>query len=108
MATYPTLPTAFGSDPVPVRMLTVDRAEDGTARARVFGSDKAQITVQHPWISAAQKSTLDAFYSANRSLSFDYIDPTSGGAYVCIFGGAPRYTRKEGDYWDASVPMEQV
>lgn len=109
MATYPTLSTSYGSDLKPVNGISVDRAEDGTARVRSFHvSDKGTFPVAHPWLSAANKSTLDAFYAANRLLPFDYTSPTDSVLRVCVFAAPIRYTRKPGEFWDAVVEMELV
>jgi len=108
MATYPTLSTAYGSDPDPLPSIDIDRSEDGTARGRALGNDKARFRITHRWLSAADKSTLDAFYSANRLLAFDYVSPADGATYSCIFVGKPKYERHVGDYWTATVQFEQV
>ena len=109
MATYPTLATAYGSDPEPISSIKIDRSEDGTARGRSTGNDKVRLpNVVHPYLSSADKSTLDAFYTANRLIPFDYTSPTDSTLRSCIFSGPIRYERHVGDYWTATVEMEQV
>jgi len=106
---YPVLPTSFKSDPSPIKSLEIDRAEDGTARVRsFFAADKSQIKIDHPWLSVAQKSTLDAFYAANRLLSFDYLSPTDNITRECVFAAPPKYERKYGEFWSAEVQLEEV
>ncbi len=108
MATYPTLPTEFGGDPTPESGLQIDRAEDGTARARAYGGDRMKITIRHPWLTSAQKSTLDAFYSSNRLIPFDYTSVHDGVTRSCLFASGPKYKREFGDYWTASVEMVEA
>lgn len=108
MATYPTLPTSYGSDPAPANSLVIDRAEDGTGRARSFGADKAKYKVVHPWLSAADKSALDAFYAANRLLAFNYTSPADDTLRSCLFAGPVAWKREPGSRWTATVGMEQV
>lgn len=109
MATYPVLPTSYGSDPKPINSLAIDRAEDGTGRARSFYStNKVTIPVKHPRLSTADKATLDAFYAANRLLPFDYVSLADGATRSCVFAAPPAYTRLPGAFHDAAVEMEQV
>jgi len=108
MATYPTLPTAVGSDPEFISMSDIDRAEDGTARVRSYGTDKAKFKVVHSYLTAAQKSTLDSFYTTNRLLPFDYTSPADAVSRSCVFAGAPSYKQEPATYYTATVQMEQV
>lgn len=108
MATYPTLPTNYGSDFASANALVIDRAEDGTGRARSFGADKGKAEVVHPRLSADDKATLDAFYSANRLLPYDYTSPTDNVLRACLFAGPIDWKREPGDRWTATVSMEQV
>lgn len=105
---YPDLPTAYGSDPKPIGMIKVDRAEDGSARARATGGDKMAIPLVHPRLSSADKATLDAYYSANRLLEFDYVSKADGNTYTCVFAKAPRYEVHPGSRWTATVELEEV
>lgn len=108
MAAYPDLPTDYGSDPVPLAQAKIDRAEDGTGRARSLGADKVRFKLSHPRLSSADKSTLDAFYSANRLLDVAYTCKTDAAIYTCVFAGAPKYERHPGSFWTATVELEQV
>ena len=109
MADYPTLPTSYGSDPVPVRESRLaDRSDDGTLRVRSFGADKHTVSIEHPWLTTAQKSTLDTFYSTNRLLEFTYTSPTDASVKTCVFLDAPKYKREYGDYWTARVEVGEV
>ena len=108
MNTYPTLTTESGSDPTRLTKLSIDRAEDGTARVRSFASDKSALKLTHPWLSSADKATLDAFYAANRLLVFICISLADGVTRNCVFVGAPQYRREVGNFRTATVEMEQV
>lgn len=109
MATYPTLPTRAGGDPQPIDSIEIDRAGDGSARGRsLYSSDKARFSLEHPWLTAAQKSTLSAFYTANRLIPFNYISGMSGATHSCLFSKPPAYTYQRGGYWTAKVEMEEV
>lgn len=108
MATYPDLPTKRGSDPEPLTKTNIDRAEDGTARGRNYGDDKVKISVEHPYLTAAEKATLDAFYTANRLVPFDYLSPSDGVSRSMLFARAPQYLAGPGNRYTARVEMEQV
>lgn len=108
MATYPTLATAYGSDPQPLAQIKVDRAEDGSARGRSLGNDKTRFKIEHPRLSSSDKATLDAFYSANRLLEITYVSPADGNTYTCLFARAPAWERHPGSFWTATVELEEV
>lgn len=109
MAAYPTLPTTYGSDPEAVTKLAIDRAEDGTGRARALHStDKRRWQVKHPLLTSAQKTTLDAHYSANRLNAFDYACPAAGATFSVLYAQAPRYEIQPGGWYTATVDLEQV
>lgn len=109
MATYPTLPTRAGGDPQPIDSIEIDRAEDGTARGRSFYvCDKARFSLEHPWLTSSQKTTLAAFYSSNRLIAFDYVSGMSGATHSCLFSKPPAYSCQRGGYWTVKVEMEEV
>lgn len=106
--TYPTLDTDYGSDPDNATQLSIDRAEDGTARARSYGGDKVRFKLVHGGMDATDKSTLDTFYSTNRLLPITYVSPADGVSRTCIFAARPEYKREPGSYWTATVLLEEV
>lgn len=109
MNTYPTLRTAPGSDPQPIDNFEVTRASDGTARVRVTSADKMKFpSIKHPGISSAERTTLEDFYAANRLVPFTYNDPSTGSAFTCMFAARPKYARQPGEFWDASVNLEEA
>lgn len=110
MAAYPTLPTQRGSDPEPARGgLDIDRAEDGTARGRSWwAADKCQFKLVHPRLTAAERSTLDTFYAANRLVPFDYTSLSDGVTRTCIFAAAPAPKGEAGGRWTMTVELVEV
>lgn len=108
MATYPTLPTRSGSDPKPDTKLEIDRAEDGTARARSYGSDKMRIKLDHPYLSATDKSTLAAFYTTNRLIEFDYVSLSDGVTYSCLFAAPIEWSRVSRSRYSAKVEIVEA
>lgn len=109
MATYPDLPTKYSPAPKPIKSLAIDRAEDGTARVRsMMTADKLEFGIKHPYITAAEWATLNAFYLANRNLVFDYVSKHDSVTYSCVFAAAPRTQLQPGNRYDVDVEMEQV
>lgn len=104
---YPDLPTAAGSDPEPLAMTKLDRAEDGSARGRALGEDKMSFKLEH-YVNAAQKATLDAYYAANRLLEFAYTSNSDGNTYTCLFASRPKYERLSPSLWRATVELEET
>ena len=105
---YPVLSTNYGSDPVPITKVNVDRAEDGTGRARSYTADKVRFTLVHEHLSSGDKTTLDAYYSTNRLLSFDYVSIADSVTRTCIFAAPIKHKREFGDFWTATVELEEA
>ena len=109
MAAYPTLPwlvdgTATdrdgGLDPV--------RASNGTLKIRrLYSADKAGWTIAH-WLTDAQKATLEAFYTTNRTLNVTLTPPYEGASYTVRFAATPVYEPKYANRWVAKVRLLEV
>lgn len=109
MAAYPTLKTERGSDPQPINGFAIDRAEDGTGRGRNFhASDKVKFVITHPSITAAEKTTLSDFYTANRLLAFDYTSPADSVSRSCVFAAPIEWEHHAGNRYTARVEIEQL
>lgn len=109
MAAYPTLPTASGSDPEPLSKLAIDRAEDGSGRARALHSaEKRRWTLKHPYLTGGQKATLDAHYAAHRLAPFDYACPAAGATFSVLYTGAPKYEVQPGGHYVVTVDLEEA
>jgi hypothetical protein len=108
MATYPTLATRYGADPKAITSPEIDRAEDGTARARSYGADKVEFRIEHPFLDSTDKSALDAFYTTNRLLAFDYVSLSDGATRSCLFGAPLEWTREPGGRYTARVRIVEA
>ena len=110
MNTYPTLPTSYGSDPTPIDVLSITRTVNGTAHVKVLlTSDKSTIQIKHPSLTSSQKSTLDAFWTANRGVLITYVSPADGVSRTCYIKKQPAYVKVQSpvDLWDANVTIEE-
>lgn len=109
MATYPTLSTAYGGDPDPISSISIDRSEDGQGRGRSFyTTDKSKFSIVHERLSSAEVSTLQTFYLTNKFLAFNYTSPADNVLRSCIFAKPISYKREYGNFWTATVTMEEV
>lgn len=108
MAVYPDLPTKYAPAPKPLKSVSIDRSEDGTARLRnPYLSDKWTFSLLHPRLSAAEWAALKAFYLDNRSVTFSYVSKHDGQTYVCFFAAPPRPQLQPGGSYDVDVELEQ-
>ena len=84
----------------------VDRATNGSARARIFyTSAKATFNVTHNSLTSAEKITFDTFYLTNLAVVFSYTFPGDGTTYTCLFGSEPTYTPVPGGRWDINITL---
>lgn len=63
----------------------VDNTADGLWRVRKLYDDRRAFTVAHQPLSLAAYTTLDAFYEANKTGTFYYVDPIKGTTYTVAF-----------------------
>jgi hypothetical protein len=76
MPTYPLFRIARASTPARRSGRKITRAVAGGARARDFyGADKREFRIEHLALTAAELTTIAAFYSANRNGTFDFYWP---------------------------------
>lgn len=111
MSTYPTFGCgqAIGSTEDILDDLQVDRASNGTPRIRaIYSATKRQFSVLHPCATAAEKAALDAFYAANRLISFSFVWAGDGVTYTCYFAAPPKRTPVLGVYWEITCEMVQA
>ena len=107
MAAYPSLPVCDGSKIERKSGVEIDRATNGAARGRnLYSADKSEFKLKHNLITAAQRTTLDAFYAANKNITFTFT--FDGTTYTCLFSSAPQYEPLPGAYYDALVEMVEV
>lgn len=111
MATYPTFTHAPSQESAEALIddLMVDRASNGTPRVRaLFTTPKKAFSVVHQGASAAEKATLEAFYTTNRLLSITFVWAGDGVTYTCKFAAPPRYQVAPGLRWNITTELLQA
>lgn len=105
---YPSFAQLVGSDAEILSDRVVTRDAGGTARASSFyDAVKRSFTVRHK-LSTADAATLEAYYEANQTGSFDFTWSLNGTTYTCIFGRGGVRIVPGAVYHDATVDLEQV
>jgi hypothetical protein len=105
MALYPSFIALVGSRQIDDDGLRVDRAESGKPRFQSFYSQTWRaFDVQHE-LDNTEKATLEAFYNANKYVTFTFRWDGDGVVYTCRFAGHPEFNPSQGGYWLARVPM---
>ena len=108
---YPTLPQGLDSKEVQNLGRVGDRASNGALKLRsFFTAVKRSFQITHPKLTAAQKTTLEAYYAANSTLSFSFTFDAGGGAtYTVRFGtGDLVFTPQSYNTWSTVVSLEEV
>ncbi len=110
MATYPTFthnPSRSSAEAV-LDDVQIDRASNGTAKARVlYTVPKKAFTVVHQGLTALEKQTLMDFYATNRAAEIDFLWAADGVTYSVLFAAAPKPEIGPGLYWNVTVALEQ-
>ena len=113
MADYPAaLAQVTGSreqwrDPAEV---SYSRAGGFKAR-RLQSAKKRGFVVEHKFLTSAERSTLEAFYDANRTGTFNFAwNDAPGDVYVVAFASKDGLTFQcaKGLYWDVSVELSEA
>ena len=81
-----------GSDVIPQSGTRIDRASNGDVRGQILYSALRQVFKVIHYLTAAQKTTLDTFYTTNAALEITFTWAIDSAAYNCIFMDAPKYT----------------
>ena len=106
MAAYPTLPYSETSRVAMSSGHEPKRATNGTLKVRrLHNQDRATFVLDHE-LTPAQKTTLDAFYVANKDIDLTYTWPATGASYTVRFTAAPQYVWTVWG-WQAQVRLEQ-
>lgn len=109
MANYPSFLQTRVSDEQILDDIVIDRAVNGGVKARAFYTARKKVfRIRHKCLLAADRATLDAFYEANRLITFTFTWAADDVAYTCLFSGPIKYTRAGGGRWEADVNMVQV
>lgn len=109
MATYPSFymvrsDTSHGID----GGFKTARATNGALRVqRLFPQPKREFNITH-WLTAADKSTLDSFYSTNKDLNVDLVWPEDNVTYTVRFAEHPQLELRAPDFWIVKVKMLEV
>ena len=108
MAAYPTF-NHQRSGPGPARsdgQEAVRATNGGLKVRRLYSATKSDFTIDH-WLTSAEKTTLDSFYTTNRDLDVTYTSPEDSTAYTVRFVAPPQYIRMPG-WYQARVRLMEV
>lgn len=109
MAAYPNIAQDLDSTETVLDDVQVDRATNGAPRVRaLYTALKREFSVVHRWATGAEKASVEAFYAANRLVSFTFVWKGDGATYTCCFAGAPNYKPLRGGTWEIVVRMVQL
>lgn len=97
MAVFDTsIPIGYGTDFTPDAGKQVVTAEDGTIIVmNMYGASVYTGTIEVPFATAAEKTTILDFYATNRNLPFTFQHPGDGFTYTLFFTNEPKITRVE-------------
>lgn len=92
MATYPTYPQHVSSTARLRDDIEIDRARNGSVRALAsYTAPKWEFEVIHAALTHAERTTLIAFYAANRLLPVDYASDHTRATHVCQMVEPPEF-----------------
>jgi len=102
MATYPSITLARSTRFKPRMGVDWETAVDGTFRGVSLHSvESYDITIDHLYMSNADATTLETFWSSNKYITWDIV--WRGVTYNCYFTKKPFIWNVEGDLWSANV-----
>lgn len=102
MAAYPSIGLRHTIAPVTQR--SVDVSDAGTIRSVDLSTGVAySITIEHPLITTAQVTTLESFYSTNKTASNTIT--LRGVSYTFQFSGAYTIQSVNSNWYNASVNL---
>jgi len=109
MADYPvTLPVGARTRVEPDAGMITDIATDGTVRTRIMHDvTRFDITIDHPYLSSAERTTLLAHYATDKALTFNFVAPW-GTTYIVRYLNEPRGQPHAGGYWTFSTSVSGV
>lgn len=91
MAAYPSFTQLLGSTEEGVDDVTLDRAVDGSVKARGFyTARKRRFKLRH-FLTSSERATLQTFYDTNRLLTVTLTWVPDGQTYTCLFQGPPSW-----------------
>lgn len=87
--------------------MLMSSSRSGTSRGRRLASAKKRVyEVSHLSLTAAERATLEAFYDANRAITFTFT--ILGNSYTMIFSGDLQWEPMTNNLWNVRVPMVEV
>jgi hypothetical protein len=107
VAAYPSLAQWTGSKDEWTDDIVLDRAVSGGVKARAFfTAKKRRFTLKHR-LTAADRTTLETFYNANRLLAVTLTWAGDGNNYTCLFEQPPRFEYIGSGLSDAEVSLAE-
>lgn len=97
MALFPTdIPIGFDTQLTPNAGKKLETAEDGTIIViNLYSQPTYQGRIVIPWANAAQRSTVEAFWDANKNTVWSFEHPGDGATYNLYFLNKPLEERLE-------------
>jgi len=107
VSAYPAVGCSYESKAGTDAGLQLDRADDGSVRARrLYGSDLATFDLVHDHVTATERDQLLAHYAAHRAVTFAFTWPGNGMAYnAMLYATAPQVQPLAGPYYRVSVTL---
>lgn len=106
--TYPTAGIQWGAKETIGADRQIDRASNGTVRARMFYSTPKRTFDFVHQIDSADLATFKSFYATNLTTSFAFLWAGDGQTYTCIFATEPVYTPQAVGWTTVNVTLAQV
>lgn len=104
METYPDICISHDSERNPVDSHNIEISSNGEIRGqKLFDASVYEFVIKHPLITDAEVTTLKAFYAANETISFVYVDDSDGASYNLIFEQEPIYQKATYSGWNVTV-----
>lgn len=84
------------------------RSSNGALKMRrLFTTEKTDFTLDY-WITSAQKTALENFYSSYKDVSNTIVWAADGATYTVLFVAPPQYVWMPGGWWQARVRLMEV
>lgn len=104
---YPTLPQLSDSTQDRQDGLDVERASNGLLKSRrLWSTEESTFLVRHI-LTSAERTTLEAHYSANKNNSDTFVWRMTGETFTVRYAAAPQYKRV-GRHFEATVKLMEV
>lgn len=107
MSAYPSLGCSYESKATVDAGLQIDRADDGSVRARRFyAADTVTFDLVHDHVTATERDQILAHYAAHRAVTFAFTWPGNGFVYSSVlYAAAPQVQPLSGPYYRVSVTL---